>query len=120
MLFKELKSPNSRKKDTVLREVFERDGLIARTERRCFYYVKEVREVSDGAKLQEWLDSQDSPESSRKRHFHIMKEHNEGLGEDKVTCKIVGTFYAIVGKIVYTVAFLHSFKVCFMKATLAK
>lgn len=120
MLFKELKSANSRKKDTVLREVFEKDGLIAKTERRCFYFVKEVKELMGEEDLQSWLDSQGDSSPSKKRHFHIMKEHKDGSGEDKIVCKIIGTFYAIVGKRVYTVAFLHSFKVSFLKVTLTK
>lgn len=120
MLFKELRSPNLRKKDTVLREVFEKDGLVAKTERRCFYFVKEVRAVDNTEELQAWIDSDDCQNPSKRRHFHITKEHNEELGQDRVTCRIAGTFYAIVGKIIYTVAFLHSFKVCFMKAAVAK
>ncbi|MDD5422791.1 MAG: hypothetical protein PHT32_05165 [Candidatus Omnitrophica bacterium] len=119
VLFKNLTSAASRKKDVILKEIFEKDGVVAKTERRCFYFIKEVKRLSDDADLQKWMDSQNSIDNTNKRNFHIMKEHNDGHNEDKVICKIMGSFYAIVNRTVYTIAFLHSFKVVFAKATLA-
>ena len=115
ILFKDLTSIASRKKDIFLREVFERDGVIAKTERRCFYFIKEVLPVDGPDRLQEWLNSQSETPSPKKRHFYILKEHSDSLGEDKVVCKIAGTFYAVAGQNVYTIAFLHSFKARFSK-----
>ncbi|MFA4981243.1 MAG: hypothetical protein WC592_02075 [Candidatus Omnitrophota bacterium] len=119
VLFKNLTSAASRKKDVILKEIFEKDGVVAKTERRCFYFIKEVKRLSDDADLQKWMDSQNSIDNTNKRNFHIMKEHNDGHNEDKVICKIMGSFYAVVNRTVYTIAFLHSFKVVFAKATLA-
>lgn len=119
VLFKNLTSAASRKKDVVLKEIFEKDGVVAKTERRCFYFIKEVKRLSDDADLQKWMDSQNNIDNTNKRNFHIMKEHNDGHNEDKVICKIMGSFYAVVNRTVYTIAFLHSFKVVFAKATLA-
>ena len=118
--FKNLTSLTQRKKDIFLKEVFEKDGVIAKTERRCFYFIKEMATLDEDKDLNKWLDSQDKIDARIKRHFHIMKEHNEKIGEDKLICKIAGTFYAIVDKKVYTIGFLHSFKVCFFKESLAK
>ena len=120
IVFKNLTSPNLRKKDTVLREVFEKDGVVAKTERRCFYFIKDVMHLDDAAAMQKWLDDQKKPANVERRHFCILKEHNDSLGEDKVICKICGTFYAVVNNRIYTVGFLHSFKVCFSKPSLAK
>jgi len=119
ILFKNLTSSNLRKKDTLLREVFEKDGIVAKTERRCFYFIKDVLPMDGESSLQKWLDSQNGPGAPSKRHFHIIKEHNEILGEDKVVCKIVGTFYAVFNNTVYCIGFLHAFKVCFMRTSLA-
>jgi hypothetical protein len=115
ILFKELTSGNLRKKDTVLREIFEKDGVVAKTERRCFYFIKDVMQTQNAGGLQEWLNDQNKPNSQEKRHFHIMKEHNDSSGEDKVICKITGTFYAVFNNTVYSIGFLHAFKVRFMK-----
>ena len=120
VVFKNLTSVQSRKKDTLLREVFERDGVVARTERRSFYFIKDVMHLASDEELQRWVTSQEKEAEPVKRHFHILKEHNDGLGEDKLICKITGTFYAVVDKKLYTIAFLHSFKVSFMKSSCAK
>ena len=48
-----------------------------------------------------------------------MKEHNDVSGKDKLICKIAGTFYAVVNSRIFTIAFVHSFKVTFAKTSLA-
>lgn len=115
LVFKDLTSIKSRKKDIFLKEIFEKDGIVTRVERRCFYFIKGVTHVQSGPKLQKWLNSHDEIAAQDKRQFHILKSHNDSLGEDKVICKIAGTFYAVVKKTIYTIAFLHSFKVTVMK-----
>ena len=40
--FRDLTSLNSRKKDIVLKEVFEKDGVLAKTERRCLYFIRKI------------------------------------------------------------------------------
>ena len=120
VLYKSLTSLNSRKKDISLREVFEKDGVTAKTERRCFYFIKDVSHLDDQQDLQKWLNLQNQTGLVNKRHFYIMKEHKDDLGEDKLVCKIAGTFYAVVDQSVYTIAFLHSFKVRFMKSTMSR
>lgn len=119
VVFKELTSIESRKKNIFLREVFEKDGVIAKTERRSFYFIKEIKHVEGSEAMNEWLNSQDT-DPLNKRHFHIYKEHNDTLGEDKIICKISGVFYAVVDRRIYTIAFLNSFKVSFIKMSLAK
>ncbi|MDD3905973.1 MAG: hypothetical protein PHS46_05525 [Candidatus Omnitrophica bacterium] len=120
VLFKNLTSVNSRKKDIFLREVFERDGLRAKTERRCFYFIKDVKHLASDEETQKWLTAQGGLQSVNRRQFHIMKEHNDANLEDKIICKILGTFYAVLNRSVYTIGFMHSFKVRFEKPAVAK
>lgn len=120
VVFKNILSDNSRVKNIFLQEVFERDGVLARTERRCFYFIKDVTPIGQVESIKKWVDRKNAVESLGKRHFHIFKEHNDSHFEDKLICKIIGTFYAIVNNNVYTVAFMHSFKVRFTKARLEK
>ena len=120
VVYKNLTSSNSRKKDIFLREIFEKDGVVARTERRCFYYIKDIIHLEDPNDLQKWLNAQKKPETLTKRQFYVYKEHSDSLGEDRLLCKILGTFYAVVDQCVYTVVFLHSFRVRFSKGTLTK
>lgn len=119
VLFKNLTSVNSRKKDIILKEVFEKDGVVAKTERRCFYFIKDITHLDENGGMQKWLDSKSNMGLLNKRNFHILKEHKDAISEDKIICKIIGTFYAVIDKDVYTIAFMHSFKICFVKATLA-
>ena len=120
VVFKNLTSVNARKKDTFLQEVFEKDGVVAKTERRCFYYIKDILHLEKQEDLQKWIDSQGGSGAVTKRQFYIFREHKDKSGEDRLLCKILGTFYVIVDSIVYTIAFLHSFRVVFVKGTLAK
>jgi len=120
VVFKNLTSLNSRKKDIFLREVFEKDGIVAKTERRCFYYIKDIIALNKPDDLQKWLNSQSEAGTLNTRQFYVYKEHRDDPGEDRLLCKILGTFYAIVDQCVYSIAFLHSFRVRFSKATLVK
>ena len=119
VLFKNLTSVSSRKKDIFLKEVFEKDGMVARTERRCFYYIKDIKHLESDDELQRWISQQGDAGNMNRRQFHIMKEHSDAHFEDKIICKILGTFYAVINRTVYTIGFMHSFKVRFEKASLA-
>lgn len=118
VVYKNIQSNNSRVKNIFLREIFERDGVVARTERRCFYYIKDVTPVREVKDLEQWIDRKNSVGPAGKRHFHILRQHNDPVAEDKLICKIIGTFYAVANNNVYTIAFLHSFKVRFRKGSL--
>ena len=120
VVYRNLTSVSSRKKDIFLQEVFERDGVIAKTERRCFYFIKGVNHITDQEEMQKWLDTQNQSKDVNKKHFYIFREHNDEHGEDRLLCKILGEFYVVVDSSVYTIAFLHSFRVIFEKSSLAK
>ena len=120
VIFKNLSSGNAKKRDVFLTEVIERDGVVAKTERRSFYYIKSVSPLEDKDNIKKIIESQECGRAPiSRRRFHILKEHSDTSGKDKLICKIYGTFYAVAGNKVYTIAFLHSFKVKFVKATLA-
>ena len=118
VVFKNLTSPRSGKKDILLKEVFQRDGVMAKTERRSFYFIKDVVHLQSDEELQAWVSSQNNRNEPLKRHFHILKEHSDAQGIDKFVCKILGLFYAVVDRDIYTIAFLHSFKINFAKSPL--
>src|SRR3989338_8684032 len=98
LTFKHRNNIKDRMNDILVRETFEKDGVVARTERRCFYFIKNVAPLNGEDDLQEWVSGQGNAETVQRRHFHILKGHDEGLGEDKLICKIAGTFYAVVDK----------------------
>jgi hypothetical protein len=49
----------------------------------------------------------------KKRHYHVLKIHDEQHGEDRLICKIAGILYAVYGADIYCVAFIHSFRITF-------
>lgn len=122
ILFKHLTSVSSRKKDIVLKEAFEKDGIATKVERRCFYFIKDIQRFGDEKGLQSWFDLHgvEQNKAANKRQFHIYKEHSEIHGTDKIICKIIGTFYAVVGTSIYTIVFLHAFKANFTREIMSK
>lgn len=120
VIFRNLTSSNSRKKDIVLKEVFEKDGVIAKTERRCFYFIRKIDHLSQDSTLDKWVSSHEGGRSPNTRRFHILKEHNDKVNEDRVICRIEGEFFAVVNMTVYTIGFLHYFKVRFDRHGAAK
>ena len=118
VLYKNLTSIERMKKDILLQEVSEKDGVVARTERRCFYFIKSISHLNGEEDFKKWVNVRDNTDYANKRRFFIFKKHSDDLGEDKLICKIAGTFYAVVNRDVYTIAFLHSFKVSFVKTLL--
>ena len=119
VLFKDLTSVNDKKKDILLREIFQKDGIVATTERRYFYFIKDITPLENGADIEKWIEEKNKALArSKRRHFHILKEHSDEHGEERLVCKVAGTFYAIIGGKIYTVAFLHAFKVILHKAAI--
>ena len=118
--FKNLTSLTSMKKDIVLKEVFEKDGVLAKTERRCFYFIRRIDRLSEENTLDKWIASQGAGGSPNSRRFHILKEHSDATNEDKVICRIEGEFFAVVNMNIFTIGFLHYFKVRFERNAMAK
>jgi hypothetical protein len=120
VVYRNLTSINSRKKDIFLQEVFEKDGVTAKTERRCLYFIKDIIHLDTPADLQKWIAKQSESGAMNKRQFYIFKQHSDSPGEDKLICKILGNFYAIVNNSIYVIVFLQSFKVRFSKKVLTE
>ena len=120
VVYKNLTLPGSRKKDIFVQEVFEKDGITAKTERRCFYFIKEITRLEKPEDLQGWMSKQSEAGAINRRQFYIFKRHNDASGEERLICKILGNFCAVVNDFVYTIAFLHSFKVRFSKGAVSK
>ena len=113
--YKNLTSLSSRKKDVYLQEVFEKDGITARTERRCLYFIRDIQHFDQPDDFKKWVAGHDERSNINKRQFYVFKRHSDDLGEDRLICKMLGNIYAIVDNTVYTITFLQSFKIFFSK-----
>ena len=90
VVFKHLTSVESRKKNILLKEVFEKDGVTANTERRCFYFIKDIRHLDGDKGLQEWMKERLLGEKCIDENdlylYHIVDEPEEVV-------KIIKDFY---------------------------
>ena len=111
ILFKNITALDSMKKDLSVCEILDKNGVITRTERRCVYFVRKKIHMDDPSDLSGLSEMKEDEGSWKKKHFHILREHDSDSGEDKLFCKVAGNLYAIVGQDVYCVAFVHSFKI---------
>lgn len=113
IVYKNLTGVDNKKRDLCIREVVNRDGVVATVERRCIYFIREKVYINNPGDMAELKALRKSKEVWKKKHFHILKKHDSGTGEDRLICKIAGTFYAIVGHYVFCIAFVQSFKLDF-------
>ena len=113
ILFKALTSPENQKRDFRVQETFTKDGVLARTERRCFYFVLGKVHIDDCNDIEKLSEIKFKEIPQKKRHYYILKIHDSEHGEDRLICKVAGSFYAVCGNNVYCIAFLHSFKITF-------
>ncbi|NQT06033.1 MAG: hypothetical protein HQ575_00670 [Candidatus Omnitrophica bacterium] len=115
LLYKNLTSLDHKKRDIIVQEVVRKDGVLAKTSRRCLYFIKEKVRVQSPEDLKRIADLKAESEKA-KRHFHVLKERDSSSGKDKLMCKVAGTFYAMVNNYLYSIVFIHTFKISFTEA----
>ena len=111
IVYRNLTGNDNKKRDLCVREIVTKDGIMATIERRCIYFVREKVYIKDPNNFDELKIFKETKDVWKKKHFHILKRHDSNTGEDKLVCKVAGTFYAIVGHYVFCIAFVHSFKI---------
>ncbi len=111
IVYKNLTANDNKKRDLCIREIISRDDFLATIERRCLYFVRKKVYVEDPKDLKKLEALKMDDDAWKKKHFHILRNHNTATGEDKLICKLAGTFYAIVKNYVFCIAYVHSFKV---------
>ncbi len=119
LVFKNLTSQDHKKRDVFVQETVEKNGVTASSERRCLYFIKDKISINNPADLAK-LAQVKKENQEHKRCFHVLKVHDTKTGTDKLICKLKGTFYAVVGKTVYCIVFVHSFKIRFKAQTTKK
>ena len=113
LLFKEMTAWDHNKRDVVVQEIVEKDGVLAKTTRRCLYYIKDKVLIKNPMDLKGIAETK-LDDSKFKKHFHVLKERNSASGIDRLMCKVAGTFYAMVNEYLYCIVFIHTFKISFL------
>lgn len=111
LIFKNLTIPTSRKRDVSVEEIAERNGLVSSTTKRSMYFIRGSRRIKSSDELKHWVDRRRKDAGLNKKFFHILREYSDHDKEDKLTCKMRGSFYVISGESVYNIVFVHAIKI---------
>ena len=111
MIFKNLTADDFKKRDILITEVVEGDGVIAKIERRCKYFVTNMNHFDNVTGYEEIMKSKICKESPIKKEYFILRKKDDDSGEDVLICKVFGNLYAVVEDYVFYVAYLHTIKV---------
>jgi len=115
LLFKSETSVRSKKRDFSIQETVMKNGMIATTEKRCIYFLMGKYPVNNSCSPNSMSNGDLVNIPYKKRHYFVLKTHDQRQGKDKILCKVAGTLYAINGSEIYCIAFVHSLKMTFSK-----
>ncbi len=110
IVYKNLTGKDKNRQDLSVRELVSKDGVLARIERRCSYFVRNKVYIEDPNDLDSLRFLKKTNGAWKRKHFHVLRRHNTFTGEDTLICKVASTFYAIVGHYVFCIAFVNQFK----------
>lgn len=110
LLFKNITSDNKRRRDLIVSETSERNGVKTVTQRHSMYILDSCTKFNTLEELAEWKKNIGV---NKKRHIFILKRHDTKLRKDTFICDVVGKFYAVTNQDIYAIAFKHSFEIEF-------
>jgi len=116
LIFKNLYTPKSRKREVSVEEVVEKNGLISTTKKRSMYFVRGGCHMESQKKMQEWVANRKKNPALDKKFFHILRQYSAKSGEDKLICKMRGSFCIISDQDVYNIVFVHAIKISIQKS----
>jgi hypothetical protein len=116
LIFKNLTAPTSKKRDISVEEVVNRDGLVYSTKKRSIYFVRDSHRIRSKGELKAWIDKRKKDCELNKKFFHILRDYSDKKKEDKLMCKMRGSFYVVAGESVYNIVFVHAIKIAHRKA----
>ena len=111
LIFKHLITPEAKKRDVSMEEVVEKNGLISSTKKRSMYFVRGVHHLKSKDKVEEWVERRKKNPMAGKKFFHVLRKYSTKDKEDKLMCKMRGSFYIISDQNIYNVVFVHAIKI---------
>ena len=111
LIFKNLTKPTARKRDISMEEVVEKNGLVSTTKKRSMYFVRGVHHLKTKEKVEEWMSRRRKGNVSGKKFFHVLRKYSDSNKEDKLVCKMRGSFYIISEQDIYNIVFVHAIKI---------
>ena len=116
LIYKNLTTLASKKRDISVEEVVESHGVVSTTKKRSLYFLRGVHEVNSKAELRDWVEERNKRALSNKKFFHILRNYSDKDKEDKLMCKMRGSFYVVSEHKAYNIVFVHAIKINVKKA----
>ena len=111
LIFKNLVTPASRKRDISVEEVVSQNGITSITKKRSMYFVTGVHKISSREDMEGWVANRKKDPTYNKKFFHILRRYSTENQEDMLICKMRGSFYIIADNSVYNIVFVHAIKI---------
>lgn len=104
-------SANGKRRFLKMTELIEKDGFIARAQKKYSYYITERLGQHLGSNtLQDWMNEKSKIMNQKPRHISVKRIFNKEHGVGQTTCRTSGSFYVVKQQKIFAVAFLHSVK----------
>jgi hypothetical protein len=104
-------SANGKRRSLKMTELIEKDGFLARAQKKYTYYVTERLGQYLGANsLQDWMAEKSKILTQKPRHISVKRIFNKEHGIGQTTCRTSGSFYVVKQQKIFAVAFLHTVK----------
>lgn len=111
LIFKNMTTTTSKKRDISVEEIVQRNGRISSTKKRSLYFVRGIHNMHSQEELDRWIKRRREDSTLNKKFFHILRKYSEKDGEDKLVCKMRGSFHVISGQSVINIVFVHAIKI---------
>lgn len=109
-------SRDRKKKDVLIFETFQEDGLVAKLQKRFLYFVQEVIEVEDPSEIDLLLEERTGSTKAQPPHRNIFRFHNAKEGKDIFLYKTIGDLYIVIGNKVFFIKLLHYTRMEFIRS----
>ena len=104
-------SANGKRRFLKMTELIEKDGFIARAQKKYSYYITErLGQYLGSSSLQDWVAKKSKVMDQKPRHISVKRIFDKEHGIGQTTCRTSGSFYVVKQQKIFAVAFLHSVK----------
>ena len=103
-------SENHKRKNLLIVETIDQNGMLARAEKKFSYYVSEQSPAEDGENAQAWMEMQSLFQRKKDRHVSIKKVFDPKTGVGQMIYRVIGSFYVVQNLHLFAVVFMHSIK----------
>lgn len=111
ILVKNLTSEDKRSRRLHILEKVAQNGIMATSERRCHYLLREKKRLDNLGEIKEWFSAHHAQPVTKMRYLRIIKKKNTSTNEESLTYQAAGHSYLLIGQAIFCVFFTHIFKI---------